>query len=275
MDYVNAGGVEVPALGLGTWDLRGAVCTRMVRFALDLGYRHVDTAQMYENEAEVGAGIKRSSVAREDIFLTTKVLPDLLAHDDLKRSTEESLARLATDYVDLLLIHWPNDAIPMAESFRALAELRSEGKARHIGVSNFTRGHMKQAVEEHGAEIICNQVEYHPYLSQKTVLGYLRDKGLMLTAYTPIAKGDVMRDPVLVDIAAKYGKTPAQVTLHWLVGQEGVSAIPATTKEAHCQANFEIFDFELTAEDDAAIHALARGKRYVDSVEMPVQWDVD
>ncbi len=275
MKYVNAGGVEVPALGLGTWDLRGAVCTRMVRFALDLGYRHVDTAQMYENEAEVGAGIKRSSVAREDIFLTTKVLPDLLAHDDLKRSTEESLARLATDYVDLLLIHWPNDAIPMAESFRALAELRSEGKARHIGVSNFTRGHMKQAVEEHGAAIICNQVEYHPYLSQKTVLGYLREKGLMLTAYTPIAKGDVMRDPVLVDIAAKYGKTPAQVTLHWLVGQEGVSAIPATTKEAHCQANFEIFDFELTAEDDAAIHALARGKRYVDSVEMPVQWDVD
>ncbi len=275
MDYVNAGGVEVPALGLGTWDLRGAVCTRMVRFALDLGYRHVDTAQMYENEAEVGAGIKRSSVAREDIFLTTKVLPDLLAHDDLKRSTEESLAQLATDYVDLLLIHWPNDAIPMAESFRALAELQSEGKARHIGVSNFTRGHMKQAVEEHGAAIICNQVEYHPYLSQKTVLGYLREKGLMLTAYTPIAKGDVMRDPILVDIAAKYGKTPAQVTLRWLVGQEGVSAIPATTKEAHCQANFEIFDFELAAEDDAAIHALARGKRYVDSVEMPVQWDVD
>jgi 2,5-diketo-D-gluconate reductase B len=275
MKYVNAGGVEVAALGLGTWDLRGAVCTRMVRFALDLGYRHIDTAQMYENEAEVGAGIKESRVARDDIFLTTKTLPDLLAHDDLKRSTEESLARLGTDYVDLLLIHWPNDAIPMAESFAALAELRAEGKVRHIGVSNFTLAHMKEAVEKHGAPIVCNQVEYHPYLSQKTVLGYLREKGLMLTAYTPIAKGDVMRDPVLVDIAAKYGKTPAQITLGWLVGQEGVSAIPATTREAHCQANFEVFDFELTPDDDSAIHALARGKRYVDSVEMPVQWDVD
>ncbi len=275
MEYVNAGAAAVPALGLGTWDLRGAVCTRMVRFALDLGYRHIDTAQMYENEGEVGTGIKQSRVARGDIFLTTKVLPDLLAHDDLKRSTEESLALLGTDYVDLLLIHWPNDAIPMAESFGALAELQSEGKARHIGVSNFTLSHMKAAVEEHGAAIICNQVEYHPYLAQKKVLGYLHEKGLMLTAYSPIAKGNVLRDPVLVDIAAKYGKTPAQVTLRWLIDQESVSAIPATTKEAHCQANFEIFDFELSAADDAAIHALARGKRYVDSVEMPIQWDVD
>jgi len=227
-----------------------------VTSALSLGYRHIDTAQAYGNEEEVGRGIAKSGVKREDIFLTTKVWRSSLDARGVKSSTAESLDRLGTDYVDLLLVHWPNDSVPMGETLGAFAELKAAGKTRHIGVSNYTPRHLTEAIETHKADLFCNQVEYHPQLNQDALLALLRKHGLALVAYSPLGRGRIVKNPVLAKIGAKYGKSASQVALNWLVRQDNVATIPKASSPAHCKANLEIFDFEITAEEVAEIAKL-------------------
>lgn len=272
MIHIETKGARIPALGLGTWPLRGAECERSVRFGLDIGYRHIDTAAKYDNEAEVGRAIAASGVARQDIFLTTKVWSDALRDGELQRSAERSLKTLGQDYVDLLLIHWPNAAVPLRESLAALAAVKAKGRTRHIGVSNFPVALLKDAVESCGADMICDQVEYHVGLSQRPVLSYLRPRGMMLTAYSPVAKGGVGSDAVLKRIAARHEKTPAQIALRWLVQQDGVAAIPKASNPRHAQENIAIFDFSLTPAEMAEIAAIGGDDRLIDPAHAP-KWD--
>lgn len=272
MTIIDRKGARMPALGLGTWQLNGAHCTQMVSAALAMGYRHIDTAQAYENETEVGTGIAASGVAREDVFLTTKVWMSNLAHDRLIRSTEDSLRRLSTEYVDLLLLHWPSDDVPMAESLAALAGLRDRGLVRHIGVSNYTVALLTEAVETHGADLLCNQVEYHPLLSQRPLLDAMRPRNMILTAYSPLGRGRALQAKPIRRAAEKHGRTPAQVALRWLVEQDGVAAIPKAGREAHARANLAIFEFALDDEDRASIATINGTRRLVDPSWSPA-WD--
>ena len=246
----------MPALGFGTWPMRGIECAQSVGLALEAGYRHIDTAQFYQNEDAVGDAVRGSGVAREDIFLTTKVWTDRVANGVLQKSVDESLKKLKTDYVDLLLIHWPTDRVPFAEQMAALREVQKADKAKLISVSNFSVAQMKEVREDIGAPIAANQVEYHPFLSQKPVLEYARSHEMFVTAYAPLARGQVNDDPVIKEIADKHGKTPAQVTLRWLVQQSGVAAIPKAAGEKRIKENFDIFDFALNDDDMAEIFAL-------------------
>jgi diketogulonate reductase-like aldo/keto reductase len=272
MDVVEANGARIPAIGLGTWELRGRDCTRVVEQALKLGYRHIDTAQMYDNEREVGDGVRASGVPREEVFITTKVWTTHFAPLDLERSTKESLARLRLNHVDLLLLHWPNPQVPLAETLGALARMKQQGHARNIGVSNFTVALIAEAVAKCPEPLACDQVEYHPWLDQTKVLEACRDNGMALVAYSPVAKGRVKTDETLNRIGAAYGKTPAQVCLRWLV-QQNVIAIPRTTKVERLSENIGVFDFVLAEEDMAAISAMANPKgRIVDDGFAP-KWD--
>ena len=264
-------GVLVPTLGFGTYQLNGATATDSVRHALSVGYRHIDTAQIYENEAEVGRGIATSDVPRDEIFLTTKVWRDALAPQDVKRTTDESLRRLGTDYVDLLLMHWPNDDIPLEDTLGALAALRDAGKARLIGVSNTPSAMLRRALEIEPT-LANDQVEYHPYLGQDAILDVVRENGLFLTAYSPIAQGAVADDATLEEIADAHGATPVQVALAWLIGQDRVAAIPKSGTPAHIETNFGAMDLNLSAEEREAIDGLARGERIIDPGFAP-QWD--
>lgn len=258
MEEITVHGAKIPAIGLGTWELQGPGARKAVSGAIGLGYRHIDTAEMYGNEEEVGQGIKDSGINRSDIFLTTKVWADNIGEGDLQQHARASLQRLKVDYVDLLLIHWPNARIPLNESINALMDVQSTGMALHIGVSNFPVALMKQAVEDCGAKLICNQVEYHPYLNQNAVLNYARTHNMAVTAYCPLARGGVADDDVILDIAAKYKKSPGQITLRWLTQQQNVAAIPKAASEKHQRENLEIFDFRLSADEMKSIHALAR-----------------
>ncbi len=272
MIHIDLQGARVPALGLGTWQLRGAEGTEAVRHALEIGYRHIDTAQAYENEAEVGAGIAASGVPREAIFLATKVWMSRLAAAELRRSVEQSLAALGTGHVDLLMIHWPSVEVPLAESLGAMAELQAAGKVRHLGVSNFTVPLLEQAVQRHGARLLANQVEYHPLLSQAPVLDFLRDHEMMLIAYSPLVRGGAHAQEVLADIGRRHGKTGAQVALRWLVEQPNVAAIPKAASPEHRAANLDIFDFALDDNDRATIDALPKDQRQISPSWAP-PWD--
>jgi 2,5-diketo-D-gluconate reductase B len=269
---IEVKGAKVPALGFGTWPLSGSACRGAVRAAIELGYRHIDTAQMYGNEAEVGAAIRDSGVARDALFVTSKLDLGNLRAAAVARSAEESLRRLGLDHLDLLLIHWPSKEVPLGETLSAMARLREAGKARHIGVSNFTAALLREAVEAHGAELLCNQVEYHPFLSQRAVLPAARKYGLLLAAYCPLARGLVAADATLAGIGRTYGKTAAQVALRWLVEQEGVAALPKAASRAHAAANLAIFDFALSEKDRAAIAALPKDRRIVNLSWSP-DWD--
>ena len=275
MLYIGIRGAKIPVLGFGTWAVSGSGAYDTTRQALDLGYRHIDTAQIYGNEAEIGRAIRDSGIARDEIFLTTKIAPDKLRAAAAKRSHEESLKRLGLDYVDLLLIHWPNPDAPLGETLGALAALREAGKTRYIGVSNFSVKLLHEAVERHGAELLCNQVEYHPFLSQRAVLAAVRRYGMMLTAYAPVARGRVFKDKTLAAIGRKYDKSPAQIALRWLIEQDGVAAVPKAAQRAHAAANLDIFDFVLSAEDRAAIDGLAEGERLVEWWGYAPEWDRD
>ncbi len=272
MKYIDVQDGRVPALGFGTFGIRGEDGVRATATALEIGYRHIDTAQEYDNEAEVGRAIDGSGVERGEIFLTTKIWPNRIGDGDLQRAADESLERLATGYVDLLLIHWPSPTIPLGESLEALAQVKAAGKAKHIGISNFPVALMREAVETHGAGVVCNQVEYHPFLDQRRLIDDARTHGLFVTAYCPLAQGEVDGDPTLGAIAENHGKSPAQVTLRWLVDQDGVAAIPKAASEAHCRANFDIFDFALSDEDRATIDGL-RGSRRLVSPDFSPDWD--
>ena len=253
MEYQMIKGVKVPSLGLGTWRLSGEGCVRAVERALALGYRHVDTAQMYANEGEVGRGIRNSGVDREEVFLVTKVRTSSFSHDGVIRSTRESLKKLQTEYVDLLLMHWPNPSVPLEETLGAMTELQEEGGVKHVGVSNFPPSMVEEATRH--ATVFCNQVEYHPYRGQDELLRQAREMDYLLTAYSPVAKGKVSRDPALKEIGQAHGKTPAQVALRWLIQQEKVAAIPKAANGDHLRSNFEIFDFELNDEEMKRIFA--------------------
>jgi len=223
MQFVEAKGARIPAIGLGTWELRGRTCARLVEQALKLGYRHIDTAQIYENEREVGEGLRSSRVKREELFVTTKVWTTHFAPNDLERSTKESLTKLRIPEVDLLLLHWPNPQVPLSETVGALARVKRAGLARHIGVSNFTVALINEAVGACPEPLICDQVEYHPYLDQTRVKEACARHGMALVAYSPVAKGRVKNDETLARIGKTHGKTPAQVCLRWLV-QQNVAA---------------------------------------------------
>src|SRR5580700_9163499 len=247
MQFVEANGARIPAIGLGTWELRGRSCARLVEQALRLGYRHIDTAQVYENEREVGEGLRASGVRRDELFVTTKVWTTHFAPNDLERSTKESLARLRLSEVDLLLLHWPNPQVPLAETLGALAHVRKLGMTRHIGVSNFTVALIEEAVAACPEPLACDQVEYHPYLDQAKVLEACARQGMALVAYSPVAKGRIKNDPTLVRLGRIHHKSPAQICLRWLV-QRNVAAIPRTSRIERLSENIEIFDFELNDE---------------------------
>jgi len=271
MIHVEPHGARIPALGLGTFGLNGRVAERIVGHALDAGYRHVDTAQMYGNEAEVGKAIRRSSVPRDEIWLTTKIWPDRFRADDLLRAAEESVRRLGTE-PDLLLLHWPSSDVPLEETVGALNEARSRGHARHIGISNFTTAMIREALAHSAAPLLVDQVEYHPYLDQGAVLGELARHGMALIAYSPIGRGAVFRDPTLQRIGKAHGKNPGQVSLRWLL-QQGVAAIPRSSREANVEANLAIFDFALSDAEMAEIAGLARPDgRMVEPAVAP-DWD--
>lgn len=257
MHKVVANGAEIPAIGLGTWTLKGAQCSDLVGHALAVGYRHVDTARMYDNEAAVGDGIKASGVPRDDIFLTTKVWWTDLAPVDLRRSAEGSLKRLGLDRVDLLLIHWPNARIPLAETIKALNRVREDGLTRHIGVANFPTRLLAEAISLSDAPLVANQVEYHPYLDQAKVYAACRAAGMAMVSYCPLYRGGgLLEEPAVLSAASRLGKTPGQVVLRWHVQQKGVVAIPRTTKKDRLIENAAIFDFALSAAEMAAISAL-------------------
>jgi len=256
-DTVTVGNADVPAVGLGTWRLRGDDCRRAVETALDLGYRHVDTAQAYGNERAVGAGIRGSDVDREDVFLATKLDGDGRRREAVHRSVRESLDRLGTEYLDLLLIHWPNGrppfvpmrlpgSPPLGETLGAMNELVDDGLVRRIGVSNFDIRLLDRARRESDAPIFANQVQFHPYWDQRRLHSYCRRHDVLLTAYSPLCHGGVLDDDVLVGIGRRYDKTAAQVAIRWAIQHDGVCAIPKATSRDHLAANVDVFDFELT-----------------------------
>ncbi|MEE4304049.1 MAG: aldo/keto reductase [Wenzhouxiangella sp.] len=272
---IAANGVNMPALGFGTFELDEATVEEILPHALELGYRHVDTAQIYRNEAAVGRAIKRVSVRREDLFITTKVWVDQYDPSAFIRSVQGSLKRLQTDYVDLLLLHWPvfggNGMNPTLE---ALMRARRDGLTRHIGLSNFTIDQTEQAVAFCGeGQLATNQVEYHVYLGQDKLRRVLARHNLILTAYMPLAKARTVNDPVLWDIGEQYGKTAAQVALRWLVEQDRVAAIPATSNPHHASTNFDIFDFQLSEDDQARIAGLDKKRRICKPEGLSPEWD--
>lgn len=270
-DAVEAGEARIPRLGLGTWQLQGADCVRAVEEALELGFRHVDTAQMYENEEAVGRGLQRSEVPREEVFVTTKVWRDDLDREGVRRTTEGSLKRLGLDCVDLLLVHWPNEAVPLEETLGAMRALREEGKVRHLGVSNFPVAWLEAALAH--APLVCDQVEYHPLLAQPALLRSTREQGLALVAYSPLAHGRVLREPAVADEAERLGATPAQVALRWLVEQENVAAIPKASSRAHLEQDLAALELRLDAQARERLDTLAsRGERTLDPEFAPA-WD--
>ncbi len=273
MLYIDIMNRKIPALGYGTWQLKGAACEEGVTKALDIGYRHIDTAQIYENEAEVGNALSHSSVKRHDIFLTTKVWMTNLEEKLFMPSVEESLKKLKTDYVDLLLIHWPMTQVPFAEQMKSLRAVHEAGLARMIGVSNFTVAQMREVREELGVPVVNNQVEYHPFLSQQPVLDYVRTHDMFLTAYSPLARGKVRDDATLRAMATKHGKNPGQIALRWLIQQERVAAIPKAASEENLRANFDIFDFVLDADDMQRVNMLMQGAKRLINPDWAPNWD--
>ena len=269
---IEALGARIPLVGLGTWDLRGKTCARMVEQALSLGYRHIDTAAMYRNEEAVGEGLRASGVPRDEVFITTKVWSSDLRARDFERSARESLDKLKLPNVDLLLIHWPNPSIPLKETIGALCKMKRDGVARQVGVSNFTVALIAEATKLSTEPLVNNQVECHPYLDQSKVIAASRKAGLSVTAYSPIARGRVKGDAVLSRIGKAHGKTAAQVCLRYLV-QHGVIVIPRTSRPERLAENFAIFDFKLTQAEMKEIAGLAHsGGRIVEWGGTP-DWD--
>lgn len=261
---VAAHGARIPLLGLGTWDLRGRTCARIVEQAMRLGYRHIDTAEMYDNEREVGEGLHASGVKRNEVFVTTKIWPSHFAPRELERAARECISRLRMSDVDLLLLHWPNPQIPLSETLGALCKVKREGLARHVGVSNFTVKLIEEAWKHTSEPLVCNQVECHPFLDQSKVIAAARARGMAIVAYSPIARGNAKNDKVLARIGAAHGKTAAQVCLRYLV-QRKIVVIPRTSKIERLSENAAIFDFTLSDGEMAEIHGLAhRGGRLID-----------
>ncbi len=272
MQIVEANGARIPTPGLGTMTLKENVCVDMVSAALRDGYRHLDTAQMYGNEREVGEGMRASGVRREDIFLTTKVWHNRLAPGDLERSVDESLTRLQVPSVDLLLIHWPNAAIPLKDTLGALIKVKRAGLTRHIGVANFTVALIEEAARLAEEPLVTNQIEVHPFIDRSKVLAACRRHGISVTAYCPIARGKVPGNPALERIAKAHGRSAGQVALRWLV-QQGIIPIPRTGKAGRLKENLAVFDFTLSPEEMNEIAALKRPDGLVVNPAHAPKWD--
>lgn len=272
---IRSGDVLMPAIGFGTWQLENGTAVPLVEKAIEVGYRHIDTAQIYGNEQDVGAAIKNSGIKRDELFVTTKVWIDQFADGDLQRSTQISLEKLGLDHVDLLLLHWPKPDVPLAETLGALNKVRAKGWTRAIGLSNFPSAQLEEAAKLSDAPIATDQVEYHPYLSLKTLKAKADALGVSITAWSPLAQGKVAQDPLLIDIGRAHGKTPGQVTLRWII-QQGIIAIPRTSNPKRIEENFDILDFELTEKEMAEIHGLARPDgRIGDWLDKAYRWDAE
>lgn len=274
-DMVEGRHVRLPKLGLGTWPMKGAECQSAVEGALAMGYRALDTAEMYGNEEAVGAGLRAAGVgngglAREEVFVTSKVWHDKLTPDGIRRACEASLAKLGLAALDLYLIHWPAPGMDLPACLDAMAGLREEGMARAIGVANFPAGLLRRALET-GVPIAVDQVEYHIGLTQYALLQVARPAGLLVTAYSPLAKGAMVRDPEVLRIAEKLDATPAQVALAWLLKQDGVTAIPKSARPEGQRENLAALDLasRLEADDVAALDALPKDRRTVNPAFAP------
>jgi len=252
---VETQGARIPALGLGTWNLRGRECAEAVVNALALGYRHIDTAAMYGNEREVGQGLRASGVTRDEVFITTKVWSSDIGQGDLQRSAEASLARLQMASVDLLLIHWPNPSIPLQDSIAALCDAKKRGLTRHIGVSNFSIDLLREAVALSSEPLVANQCECHPGREPSALVKACRKVGVAFVSHRPLGKGALASDPLLRRIGAAHNKSAAQAALRWHI-QSGLGAIPKAARRRHLEENFAIFDFELSAGEMAEIAAM-------------------
>jgi 2,5-diketo-D-gluconate reductase B len=272
MKMIKTQGVSIPRLGFGTFRMPGAESQPVVESAIALGFRHIDTAAMYENETAVGAALAASGVKRDELFVTTKVWHDQLSPDALRRALDLSLGKLRLDYVDLYMIHWPTRDIDIAVSLEALMQLRQRGLTLAIGVCNFNMPMIRRAVEEIGAPIAAHQVEYHAFLSQAPMLAYLRSKAIPLTAYAPLAQGRAANDPTLAAIGRKHGATAAQVAIAWLLDQHGVIAIPKAGRPESQKANLDALGIRLDDEDRAAIATLPKDQRFVRPPFAP-EWD--
>ena len=272
MHAVEANGVQIPTVGLGTWQLSGRSGARVIEQALRLGYRHIDTAKNYGNEREVGEALRASGVPREEVFVTTKVPHVDLAPASLERAVKQSLASLRLTDVNLLLVHWPNARIPLPETMGAMCKMKREGYARHIGISNFTVALVEEAVKLSSEPIAVNQIEWHPYLDQSKVRAACARHGIAITAYSPIAQGQAAGDDTLARIGRSHGKTAGQVSLRWLV-QSGAIVIPRTSRVERLSENMAIFDFEFSAGEMAEIGGLARRDGRVVNAGWAPDWD--
>ncbi len=271
MKMITTHGLRMPALGLGTWRMKGAECTAAVQRALSLGFRHIDTAEMYGNEEAVGEALTHGGVPRADLHVTTKVWYENLAPDAMQRSIDASLTKLRTSYVDLYLIHWPAPSMNLPLAIEALVRVMEQGKARAIGVSNFPVALLRQAVET-GAPIAVNQFEYHVLLDQTKLVDYARSVGVAVQAYAPLAQGRLAEHEELRAIAAKHGASPAQVALKWLLDQDGVAAIPKAMRAESQQANLDALKITLDDTDRAVIAMLPKTQRFVNPGWAPA-WD--
>lgn len=262
MQTVTSHGAAIPIIGFGTWRLSGETCTRAVAEALRVGYRHIDGAAGYGNEDRVGEGLRTSGVARDDIFITTKVPPEDLDDRAFQRSVDRSLEQLGIGQVDLVLIHWPSKVLPVATTIASLNKAKERGATRHIGVSNFTIALLREAWAATDAPLVTNQCEYHPYLSQDRLIAACREWGMAFTAFSPLGRELVLSDPVIAEIAARKGKTPAQVVLRWDIQQPGIVTIPKSSRPERIRSNFNIFGFSLSGDEMAAISHLGRTHRH-------------
>ncbi|CAN6961547.1 MULTISPECIES: aldo/keto reductase [Psychrobacter] len=272
----TAGQANIPVLGLGTWQSTGQDCIDVVSQGLKMGYEHIDTAQAYGNEFEVGQGIKQSGVARDKFFLTTKIFPDDMKFEPekLMAAAKRSLENLDTDYVDLLLLHWPDDRVPLSETIPALCELQKQGLTRHIGVSNFNIANIIEAKKYADVPIVVNQVEFHPFIKQKTLQTFLNNHHILLEAYSPLARGDVFDNEVIKEIADKHNITPAQVSLAWILSDKHRVAIPKTSNPDHLQGNLDAMKVHLSAEELEKIGKLASSDgRKIEHPDYSPEWD--
>ena len=249
-------GDTMPVVGLGTWPMRGNQCKQVIKQALELGYTHFDTAWIYQNQREIGEALREAGADRSQLFITSKVGRDYLQYDVAIEQADDILEYLQMDYVDLLLVHWPNETVPMEGTIRAFNEVFDAGKARSIGVSNFSVEQMERARSLSTAPISVNQIKYHPGYEQRDVLQWCLENDVVVTAYSPLGKKDILRDPVLLDIARIYDKTSAHVALKWLL-QKGMIVIPKASSRGHLQANLDIFDWSLSESEMASIDLIA------------------
>ena len=272
----TAGQANIPVLGLGTWQSTGPDCIDVVSQALKMGYEHIDTAQAYGNEVEVGQGIKKSGVARNKFFLTTKIFPDDMKFEPEKlvAAAKRSLADLDTDYVDLLLLHWPDDRVPLSETIPALCELQKQGLTRNIGVSNFNIAHIIEAKKYADVPIVVNQVEFHPFIKQNTLQAFLGNHHILLEAYSPLARGDVFDNDIIKEIADKHSVTPAQISLAWILSDKNRVAIPKTSNPDHLQGNLDAMKVHLSGDEIEQISKLARSNgRKIEHPDYSPNWD--